>query len=133
MKHKTRVITFDCRENGVESSEAKKIAKLLQIRHDIKIIDENDIIKNSYLHLWKNEGLSNHTVSVILELIKQNSDLKLFIDGYVGDAQFGGEFLNKLSENSKKESNRHFLKLIDIMQSYEYAFPTKVFLKLVKK
>lgn len=132
LKHKTRAITFDCRENGVESSNAKEIAKLIQIKHDIKIIDENDIIKNSYLHLWKNEGLSNHAVSVILELLEQNSDLKLFIDGYLGDAQFGGEFL-KILGNNKKESNKNFLKLLNIMQSYEYAFPMKVFLKLIRK
>jgi len=133
MKHKTRAITFDCRENGVESSKATEIANLLQIKHNIKLINENDIIKNSYRYLWKNEGVSNHNVSVILELLEQNSDIKFFIDGYLGDTQFGGEFLNRLFVDNRNESNNQFLKLMDIMQSYEYAFPIKVFLKLVKK
>ncbi|NHK33100.1 MAG: hypothetical protein FK730_17255 [Asgard group archaeon] len=133
LKHKTRAITFDCREDGVDSSNAKEIAKLLKIEHNIRIIDEKDIVKNSYLHMWKNEGLSIHAVSVLLELLDQNSDIKIFIDGYLGDAQFGGEFLKELSENDKKESNKHHLKLLELMQSHEYAFPTKVFSKLVKK
>jgi len=133
MKHRTRAITFDCKKNGVESSKADKIAKLLQLKHNIKIIDQDDIISNSYTYLWKNEGKSNHNVSVILELLKQNSDLKLFIDGYVGDGQFGGEFLGGLLKYNKKKSTKQNLKLIDIMQTYEYAFPMKIFLKLLNK
>ncbi|NHJ85330.1 MAG: hypothetical protein FK734_07695, partial [Asgard group archaeon] len=130
-KGKTATYTYDSIKDGHEIKKASSIAKSLNLKHYTQIIDSEYIVENCYRHMWLNEGYSNHVVSILLKLIETNSDRRIFFDGYAGDTQFGGEFLNDLGHMIKKKLTPS-IQLEEIMDSHEYSFHKKILPKLVR-
>ncbi|MCE7749755.1 MAG: hypothetical protein GPJ51_15320 [Candidatus Heimdallarchaeota archaeon] len=132
LRKKCRGITFDYSESGGNVSNARKVANLLNIEHIVRIINAEETIKDSLKHMWYCEGVSTLVASRLVTFLSEvESENNLYIDGYVGDGQLGGEFFAAIkSKNLKKDSAYSLLKA---MQLHNYFFPPKVFEKTVKE
>ena len=105
-KERSQVLTFDSSHEGLELAKAMKVARMLNLHHHIEIVKPEHIVSNSFQQMWYTEGLSNHAVSTMLQLLLSIPESPIFfVDGFVGDAQFGGEFLKKLSKIVYSETN----------------------------
>jgi asparagine synthetase B (glutamine-hydrolysing) len=133
-KYKTRseALTFDSSPNGIEMRNAVKVAETVKILHHKQIISSQDIVDNCFRHLWLSEGLSNHVVSILLPLIEGRIEGKVVIDGFAGDAQFGGEFLSDIDDYIHSYEN-NYERLIAIVANHEYAFPKETFYSIMRE
>ncbi|MFX1252636.1 MAG: asparagine synthase-related protein [Promethearchaeota archaeon] len=127
-KNESIAITFDSSAQGIEISKAKSVCKTVGIPHSTQIIGASDIVKNSFRHMWINEGLSNHAVSILLSLIESVEEPVVFIDGTPGDAQFGGGFVpdaeEVLASAEKKASDT---RIFEMVQVHGYSAPEESF------
>jgi hypothetical protein len=128
----SEALTFDSKLNGIEMKRATSVTNTLKIKHQKQVISADDIVKNCYKHIWLSEGLSNHVVSILLKLIENRIEKKVVIDGFAGDAQFGGEFLPGI-ENYISKYNNKADRLREIVINHEYSFPRKVFGSIMRE
>lgn len=111
--------TVDVSQEGMDITKAKKIADIIGISHFYQITNYKDIMKNSYYHLWLNEGLSKHVVSILIPLFENIGNEKYIVHGYVGDSNFGGLYLNQIEKIVKKYQNLT-TRLFETFGDYEY-------------
>ena len=132
LRKKCKGITFDYSNKGSNVTNAKRVAKLLDVEHIVRIIDVEDTIKDTLKHMWYCEGVSTHVSSRLVSFLSEvETKNNLYIDGYVGDGQLGGEFFTCIrNKNLKKDSAYSLLKA---MQLHNYFFPPKVFEKMAKE
>ncbi|MGC9780273.1 MAG: 7-cyano-7-deazaguanine synthase [Candidatus Heimdallarchaeota archaeon] len=132
-KDKIRALTFDSKLTGKEATTAKKVSELLNIEHHIETVDEMTVVENCYKHLWTNEGLSYNIASVLFKLLeKYPLKNQIYIDGFAGDAQFGGEFLSNIEKITKLKQSK-IDKCQKISSLHDYTFPKKSFLSLINE
>ena len=131
IKNRFEAHTVDVSQKGMDITKAKKLAKIIGIPHFYQITNYKDIMKNSYYHLWLNEGLSKHTVSILITLFENIKDEKYIVHGYVGDSNFGGLYHNQIEKIVKKYQNPS-TRLFETFQKNEYSFPKKTFYSLFK-
>ena len=132
LRKKCKGITYDYSERGGNVTNARRVAKLLDIEHIVRIIDVEDTIKDTLKHMWWCEGVSTQVSSRLVSFLSEvETKNNLYIDGYVGDGQLGGEFFTCIkNKNLKKDSAYSLLKA---MQLHNYFFPLKAFEKTTKE
>ncbi|MCG3257594.1 MAG: hypothetical protein KAU62_15930 [Candidatus Heimdallarchaeota archaeon] len=132
LRKKCKGITYDYSNKGSNVINAKRVAKLLDVEHIVRIIDVEDTIKDTLKHMWYCEGVSTHVSSRLVSFLSEvETKNNLYIDGYVGDGQLGGEFFTCIkNKNLRKDSAFSLLKA---MQLHNYFFPPKVFEKMAKE
>ncbi len=132
LRTKCKGITFDYSDKGLNVTNAKKVAERLDVEHIVRIIDVEDTIKDSLKHMWYCEGVSTHVSSRLVSFLDEvETKNNLYVDGYVGDGQLGGEFFTCIKDkNLRKDSANSLLKA---MQLHNYFFPPKVFEKMAKE
>lgn len=101
-------VTFGQEDNN-EVQFAKCIAKYLNVDYEFFEIRPN-IVEYALQHLWITEGGSPHTVSYTHSLT-QNFIGKLIVDGYLGDAIFGGSYIDKFGLDPNYTSEEILYKL----------------------
>ncbi len=78
--------------------------------------------------IWKKEDQDYNYLGIILELWKK-VDGEIILDGYAGDAQLEGVFLD-WKDKPKEDIYERSIKLLE---EKKYTFPRKLFLKLFNK
>jgi asparagine synthetase B (glutamine-hydrolysing) len=131
-RKKIKGITFDYTTTGGNIVNAKKVADHLGVGHITRIINAEETIEDTLKHLWWCEGVSTHIASRLITFLSEvETDSNLFVDGYLGDTQLGGEFLTCIKDkNLKLDTARSLLRA---MQLHNYFFPANDFEKLVKE
>jgi asparagine synthetase B (glutamine-hydrolysing) len=132
LRKKCRGITFDYSERGGNVTNARRVADLLGIEHIVRIIDVEDTIRDTLKHMWWCEGVSTQVSSRLVSFLSEvETSNNLYIDGYVGDGQLGGEFFTCIKNKNLKKDSAH--SLLKAMQLHNYFFPPKIFEKLLKE
>jgi hypothetical protein len=125
-------LTFDSSSKGFEMEKAKRVVDILKVKHKTKIVTPEFVVSNSFRYMWMTEGLANHVVSTLLDLIESIENPPLFfVDGFVGDAQFGGEFLRNLDKIVRSTDNP-ISRISKMMKYHDYVFPEREFYSLIK-
>jgi len=132
LRKKCKGITFDYSDKGLNVTNAKKVAERLDVEHIVRIIDVEDTIKDSLKHMWYCEGVSTHVSSRLVSFLDEvETNNNLYIDGYVGDGQLGGEFFTCIKDKNLRKDSAY--SLLKAMQLHNYFFPPKVFEKMAKE
>ncbi|MHA1500732.1 MAG: asparagine synthase-related protein [Candidatus Heimdallarchaeota archaeon] len=130
-KEDIEAYTYDCHEEGREIRNAREVTKLLNLKHKTVTINEDDIIQNSFRHMWYSEGVSNHIIGIRLKLINEMPKKVIVVDGFLGDGQFGGSYSDKINifaRKSKSTAKNLLAKLV----AQELAFPKRIFYRINK-
>ena len=132
LRKKSKCITFDYTDKGGNITNAKRVANVLEVEHITRLIKAEETVGNALKHLWWCEGISTHLVSYLIPFLSMiESQNNLFVDGYLGDTQLGGEFFTCIKKkNLRLDSSRSLLKA---MQLHNYFFPSKEFNKIAKE
>jgi len=132
LRDRCKGITFDYSEKGGNAMYAREVAESLNIEHIVRIIDEQETVQDSIRHMWFCEGTSTHVASRLVRILDElETKNNLFIDGYVGDGQLGGEFFTCIKNKHLKKD--HSLALLKAMKLHNYFFPIKFFEEAVKE
>jgi len=132
LRDRCKGITFDYSVKGQNAMYAREVAEGLNIEHIVRIIDEQETIQDSIRHMWFCEGTSTHIASRLVRILDElETKNNLFIDGYVGDGQLGGEFFTCIKNKHLKKD--HSLALLNAMKLHNYFFPIKFFEEAVKE
>jgi len=104
----------------------------MDVEHIVRIIDVEDTVRDSVKHMWLCEGVSTHVASRLVSFLEEvETKNNLYIDGYLGDTQLGGEFFTCIKEvNMRKDISYSLLKA---MQLHNYFFPPEIFEKMAKE
>ena len=86
---------------GVEGADdcafAKKVARQFGVSLEHVILDNDIYFENFLKHMWLTEGVSNHMVAPVAPALQRINPPRV-LEGFAGDAQFGGGF----SDNSEE-------------------------------
>ncbi|MBY9001202.1 MAG: hypothetical protein KGD64_09830 [Candidatus Heimdallarchaeota archaeon] len=129
-REKSKALTFDYSLNGPNLTIAQEVTEILGITHLTKIISSEETVEDALKHMWYGEGVSTHVASRLIKLLKESkTENNVFIDGYLGDTQLGGEFFTCIKNKQLREEPN--LALLLAMQKHNYFFPTKIFSEIV--
>ncbi|MHA1222961.1 MAG: asparagine synthase-related protein [Candidatus Heimdallarchaeaceae archaeon] len=131
-RKKTKALTFDTEIKGKEIIKAQKIANKLNLKHITQIYTYEDILSFKEFHTWLSEGSSYITVASIHPLLDK-TESGFVVEGYLGDTQFGGEFLGTVDMNLESVERSNLIDFfIKVNEDIGYSFPLDVFADFFK-
>lgn len=131
-KKKSKTLTYDTSDPGLEISKARQVSETLEIEHVSKIVGVSDICNNYIEHFWLSGGYTNHIASLLHPFLKEFEKPYCYVDGYMGGTQFGGRFFVDIDNALPKYKKRNE-RLFSMLQTHNFSFPFKDFVKITKE
>lgn len=131
-KKRSKTLTYDTSDPGLEINKARQVSELLDIEHAAKIVGVTDVCNNYIEHFWISEGYTNHIASILHPFLEEFEKPYCYVDGYMGGTQFGGRFFVDIDKALPKYEKRNE-RLFSMLQTHNFSFPFKDFVKITKE